>query len=63
MNTEPFVIEQTYNAPVSKVWKAITDKDDMKQWYFNLAEFKPELDLNLLLPAAKMEGNTNISVK
>lgn len=43
MKTEPFVIERTYNAPVSKVWKAITDREDMKQWYFDLAEFKPEV--------------------
>lgn len=43
MKTEPFVIERTYNAPISKVWKAITDKDDMKQWYFDLPEFKAEV--------------------
>jgi len=43
MKTGPFVIEQTYNAPVSKVWKAISDRDEMKQWYFDLAEFKPEV--------------------
>jgi uncharacterized protein YndB with AHSA1/START domain len=24
------------------VWKAITDKDQMKQWYFDIAAFKPE---------------------
>jgi uncharacterized protein YndB with AHSA1/START domain len=42
MNNEPFVIERTFNAPVEKVWKAITDKDQMKQWYFDIAEFKPE---------------------
>ncbi|MBT1687894.1 SRPBCC family protein [Dawidia soli] len=38
---QPFVIERTYNAPVEKVWKAITDKDQMKEWYFDLDEFKP----------------------
>jgi len=43
MNTEPFVIERTYNAPVQKVWKAITDRDQMKQWYFTFEEFKPEV--------------------
>ncbi len=43
MKTEPFVIERTYNAPISKVWKAITDKEEMKEWYFDLAEFKPEV--------------------
>ena len=35
------IIERTYNAPVEKVWKALTDKDEMKQWYFDLKEFKP----------------------
>lgn len=43
MNTQPFIIERTYNAPVDKVWKALTDKDEMKKWYFDLAEFKPEV--------------------
>jgi uncharacterized protein YndB with AHSA1/START domain len=43
MTNEPFVIERTYNAPAEKVWKAITDRDQMKQWYFDLAEFKPEV--------------------
>ncbi|MBT1703688.1 SRPBCC family protein [Chryseosolibacter indicus] len=43
MKIEPFVIERTFNASVEKVWKAITDKDKMKHWYFDLAEFKPEI--------------------
>lgn len=42
MNNQPFVIERIYNAPVEKVWKAITDRDQMKQWYFDIAEFRPE---------------------
>ena len=43
MNDEPFVIERIFNAPVDIVWKAITDKDKMKVWYFYLQDFKPEL--------------------
>lgn len=43
MKNEPFIIERTYNAPVEKVWNAITDKSEMKQWYFDLAEFKLEV--------------------
>ena len=43
METAPFTIERIYNVPVEKVWKAITDKHEMKQWYFDLAEFKPEV--------------------
>ena len=43
MKNQPFVIERTFNAPIEKVWKAITNKDEMKHWYFDLAEFKPEV--------------------
>lgn len=43
METTPFTIERTFQAPVEKVWKAITDKDQMREWYFDLAEFKPEV--------------------
>lgn len=43
MNAKPLVKEITLNAPVSKVWKAITDKEQMKKWYFDLAEFTPEV--------------------
>lgn len=42
MKAAPIVIERTYNAPVEKVWKALTDKEAMKQWYFDLKEFKAE---------------------
>ena len=43
MKQEPFEIERVYNASIESVWKAITDKDSMKQWYFDIAEFKPEV--------------------
>ena len=40
---EALVIERTFNAPVSRVWKALTDVEQMRQWYFELKEFKPEV--------------------
>jgi uncharacterized protein YndB with AHSA1/START domain len=43
MKNEPFIIERTFNAPAAKVWKAITDRGEMKAWYFDLAEFKAEV--------------------
>lgn len=43
MKQEPFVIERSYNVPVDKVWKAITDVEQMKQWYFDMPAFKPEV--------------------
>lgn len=57
MESTPFVIERTYNAPIKKVWKAITDKDEMKQWYFDLPEFKPEVGFEFQFSAGKDENN------
>lgn len=42
METKPLVLERTYNAPIQKVWDAITNRDQMKEWYFEFEEFKPE---------------------
>jgi uncharacterized protein YndB with AHSA1/START domain len=39
----PVVLEKFFNAPVAKVWKALTDINQMKQWYFaQLENFKAE---------------------
>jgi uncharacterized protein YndB with AHSA1/START domain len=43
MKAQPLIVERTYNAPVTRVWEAITDNDQMKQWYFDLESFKPEV--------------------
>jgi len=41
---EPIVVVETYNAPVSVVWQAITDKDRMRRWYFEqMLDFRPEV--------------------
>jgi len=42
MTNEPLIIERTYNAPAEKVWKALTNIDQIRQWYFNLADFRAE---------------------
>jgi uncharacterized protein YndB with AHSA1/START domain len=43
MKGEPIIIERVYNAPAEKVWRAITEKEQMKEWYFDFEEFKPEV--------------------
>ena len=43
MSTVPFIKEIVVDAPPSRVWEAITDKEQMKEWYFDIAEFKPEV--------------------
>lgn len=41
MSNEPIVISYNYAAPVERVWKAITDKNQMKEWYFDIPGFEP----------------------
>ncbi len=39
---EPIVVEQIFNAPISVVWKAITDPDQMRRWFFEtMTNFEP----------------------
>lgn len=41
MNT-PLVLDHIYDASISKVWKALTDENSMKVWYFpQLVKFEP----------------------
>ncbi len=41
-NADPIVVEQVFNAPMAVVWKAITDKHQMRQWFFEtMTDFEP----------------------
>jgi uncharacterized protein YndB with AHSA1/START domain len=39
---EAIVIDRTLNVPVARVWEALNDVDEIRQWYFDLREFKPK---------------------
>ena len=52
----PFVIEKSYKAPRQKVWRAITNKDDMKQWYFDLTDFKPVVGFEFEFRGGREDG-------
>jgi uncharacterized protein YndB with AHSA1/START domain len=38
---EPLIIERTINAPAARVWQALTDKNDLKEWLPFLSDFEP----------------------
>ena len=40
MNAQPLVVEKIINAPINRVWKAITDHSQMQQWYFKMPAFE-----------------------
>jgi uncharacterized protein YndB with AHSA1/START domain len=50
------VIERTLNAPLARVWNALTDVDQMREWYFDLKEFKPQVGFEFEF-VVEHEGN------
>lgn len=58
MNTDTITKEKIYKASVQKVWEAITRKDQMKQWYFDLDEFKPEVGFEFSFSGKGRKGES-----
>ena len=54
---EAIVVERTLDAPVARVWTALTNVTEMRQWYFDLKEFKPEIGFEFEF-VVEHEGNT-----
>jgi uncharacterized protein YndB with AHSA1/START domain len=54
---EAIIVERTFDAPVGRVWTALTDVNAMRQWYFDLKEFKPEIGCEFDF-VVEHEGNT-----
>ncbi|RKE98431.1 SRPBCC family protein [Ichthyenterobacterium magnum] len=41
---KPIIVEQRFNTSTETLWKAITEHQQMIQWYFeNIPDFKPEV--------------------
>lgn len=38
----PFVIERVFDAPSQRVWQALTNKEELKHWSFDIPDFEPE---------------------
>lgn len=59
MSAQPIIVEKVVNAPVARVWKAITDKKQMKEWYFDIASFEPKVGFEFQFEAGN-EGRMYI---
>jgi uncharacterized protein YndB with AHSA1/START domain len=57
MDTEPIKIERIFDAPIAKVWNALTISTEMKNWYFDIPEFKPEVGCNFQFGGGPSEDN------
>ena len=42
MAFEPFILEKVLNAPPARVWQALTDPQQMHDWYFDIPDFRAE---------------------
>ena len=60
MSNASIVIETVYDAPVAKVWKALTDHGEMKKWYFDMAAFKPEIGFEFQFICGRPDGEQYI---
>ena len=54
---EAVIVERTFDAPLARVWKALTDVDQMRVWYFDLKEFKLQIGFEFEF-VVEHEGNT-----
>lgn len=39
----PIIVQQKVDASPDKVWMALTDRDQMKSWYFDISDFELEI--------------------
>lgn len=56
IKNQPVLVERVFDTPINKVWQAITDKEQMKKWYFILDEFKAELGFQFTFPGKGQQG-------
>lgn len=49
-------ISKVFDAEISLVWKAITEKELMKEWYFDLEKFEPEVGFRFEFKGGHEEG-------
>ena len=56
----PIIVKQTFDSSSEKVWNAITDPDEMRQWYFEMIpDFKPEVGFKTQFNVKSGDRNFN----
>jgi uncharacterized protein YndB with AHSA1/START domain len=49
----PLIVERTFNAPVERVWKAISTREEIGEWSFDMKKFKAEIGFKFEFYAGK----------
>ena len=56
MSEKNVIVERVFAADVHTVWSALTEKELMKLWYFDLAEFRAEVGFKFEFLADDLDG-------
>lgn len=56
MSERNVIVERVFAADSHMVWRALTEKDLMKLWYFDIAEFRPEVGFKFDFLAGDTNG-------
>ena len=59
-NEGELIISRLINAPIEKVWLAITSKEAMDKWYFKIAFLKPEVGFSFQFTGEGAKGDIYI---
>lgn len=62
MNNQAIKVERVYDAPVQKVWAALTENAQLKQWYFDFEDFKPEVGFEFKFYGGPDDGKQYLHV-
>lgn len=55
MNRDYLVLERLLPASIERVWKSISEPEELKYWFFNLEEFRPEVGFRFSFTAGHKE--------
>lgn len=48
---EPLVVERVFDVPAERVWQAITEPDEIGQWFMQIDDFEPKEDFEFTMTA------------
>ncbi|MDQ3015912.1 MAG: SRPBCC domain-containing protein [Bacteroidota bacterium] len=49
-------MERKFAASLDEIWHALTDREEMKKWYFDIEKFEPVLDFEFSFMGGSEEG-------
>ena len=60
MENNPLVIERIIHAPAAAIWSALTDPDEMKEWYFDIPDFRAEVGFQFQFSAGEGQDKSYV---